>query len=131
MGDIKQNRIQSFAFVISVCMAVCLSCIFILYHTKLESFASKNKFELESRINPNNASAASLVRLPDIGMLRAGAIVAYRQKFRESNGENRVFKDIDDLQNVRGIGPKTVQYISEHALGHAHFCPCLLGKIDT
>ncbi len=113
MRDIRQNRIQSFAFVISVCMAICLSWTFVLNHTKLESAAGNNEIELESRINPNNASAASLVRLSDIGMLRAGAIVAYRQKFYEADGKNRAFQDINDLQKVKGIGPKTVQNISE------------------
>lgn len=113
MIDVRQNRIQSFAFVISVCMAVCLSWIFILNLTGLKSATGKNEIELESRINPNDAPVASLVRLSDIGMLRAGAIVEFREKFGEAEGESRVFKDIDDLQKVKGIGPKTVQNISE------------------
>ena len=67
-----------------------------------------NEVKLETRINPNTASAASLVRLPGIGLSRAEAITAYRKKFSESGD---VFQSADDLQKVAGIGPKTVQNI--------------------
>jgi competence ComEA-like helix-hairpin-helix protein len=113
MRDIKQNEIQSFAFVISVFIAVCLSWTFASTRTQLESVDYKNRIELESRINPNDASIASLLRLPDIGMLRASAIVAYRQDSCSANGGNKTFQDINDLQNVKGIGPKTAQNISQ------------------
>ena len=113
MRDINQSRIQSFAFVISVCIAICLSFSFISNHTKLEPNAEGSEINLESRINPNLAPIASLVRLPDIGLLRAGAIVTYREQFGETDSENKAFKNINDLQKVKGIGPKTVQNINE------------------
>jgi DNA uptake protein ComE-like DNA-binding protein len=113
MRDIRQNRIQSFAFVISVCIAVSLSLTFILNLTKLESTDKAGEVNLESRINPNVAQTASLVRLPDIGLLRAGAILAYREKPLEAGSEKRVFQDLSDLQKVKGIGPKTAQNISQ------------------
>jgi hypothetical protein len=58
-----------------------------------------------SRINPNTASMASLVRLPGIGKARAMDIIHYRQN-HESDGA--AFLSSDDLQNIHGIGPKTV-----------------------
>ncbi|MHC4593515.1 MAG: ComEA family DNA-binding protein [Planctomycetota bacterium] len=71
--------------------------------------------ELENRINPNDAPVASLVRLPSIGMVRAGAIVAYREQsqFTGKDGNCQPFRSCDDLQKVSGIGPKTVQNINE------------------
>lgn len=56
------------------------------------------------RINPNTATMASLVRLPGIGRARARDILHYRQK-QEPN--KTVFLSARDLQEIRGIGPKT------------------------
>jgi len=103
-----QNRIQSFAFVISVCLAVCCSFGFISSFEK-----SQCKIELENKINPNDAPIESLVRLPALGPGRAGAIVTYRDNFNGKNAEDRAFQNCDDLQKVKGIGPNTVQNISE------------------
>ena len=108
MKHVGQNRIQSFAFVISVCLAVCFSFGFISNFER-----GRCDIELESRINPNIAPVASLVRLPDIGLLRAGAIVTYREQFHVTDSENRVFQNINDLQKVKGIGPKTAESISQ------------------
>ena len=59
---------------------------------------------IQDRINPNTACEASLVRLPGIGTGRAGAIIEYRQK--DTVGP-RAFNTAEDLQNIKGIGPKT------------------------
>ena len=71
------------------------------------------QIQLEDRINPNNAPASSLLRLPGIGLARAEAIVAYRQNFGEKGRKDPVFRDANDLSQVRGIGPKTVENLSE------------------
>ena len=113
MRDNNQSRIQSFAFVISVSMAVCLSLTFILSSPELKSKVGGNEIDTENRINPNIAPVASLVRLPYIGLLRASAIVTYREQYHLTDSENRVFQNINDLQKVKGIGPKTVQNISQ------------------
>ena len=65
--------------------------------------------ELESRINPNDASLESLSRLPGLGPVRAGAIVSYR----DTCGKIPAFKESKDLQNVKGIGPKTVMNVEQ------------------
>jgi DNA uptake protein ComE-like DNA-binding protein len=60
------------------------------------------------RINPNNAPTASLVRLPGIGVTRARAIVAFRDHAREQGGHMPVFRCAEDLAQIRGIGPATI-----------------------
>jgi len=110
MKHTGQNRIQSFAFVISVCLAVCFSFGFI---SNFERDLGRCEVELESRINPNHAPIESLIRLPGLGIGRAGAIVAYRENFNEKNAGNPAYQNCNDLQKVKGIGSKTVQNISE------------------
>ena len=110
MVEARQNRIQSFAFVIAVFVSVCFS---MGLASNLAGFGQSCEIQLESRINPNDAPAGSLVRLPGIGIGRAEAIAAYRENFSEKNGNRPAFETIDDLQKVRGIGPKTVQNISQ------------------
>ena len=110
MGQARQKDIQSFAFVLSVCAAFCFCLGFV------SGFAGSGqncKIKLDGRVNPNYAPIESLVRLPGIGVSRAGAIVAYREKFGDKDGGNPVFQSANDLQKVRGIGPKTVQNVGE------------------
>lgn len=70
--------------------------------------------ELESRINPNNAPAAGLMLLPGVGPARAQAIISYREQFRQNRPGERVFRNCNDLDNVKGIGPVTVSNMCEH-----------------
>lgn len=110
-AETGQHRIQSFAFVISV-----FGCALLCTGFAVSSFESPRKssvFELDESINPNEAQIASLVRLPGIGISRAEAIVAYRKNFSSRESSRVVFRDSDDLQKVKGIGPKTVQNISQ------------------
>jgi len=67
---------------------------------------------LETAINPNTALAASLMRLQGIGAARAEAIVWLRQSV-EAVGGRQPFNSAEDLQRVRGIGPKTSSRLSE------------------
>ena len=111
MAEVGQNRIQSFAFVISVCGCALLSIGFAA--SSFVGIRQSREIELDERINPNDAPIASLVRLPGIGVGRAEAIVAYRENFGEQNNGTAAFQNPNDLQKVKGIGPKTVQNISE------------------
>lgn len=113
MTEPGQYRIQAFAFVVSVGAAFVFSCIFVSNLIGYESADTGNEIRLDNRINPNTAPVASMARLPGIGPAKAEAIVIYRQNFRGRNGENQPFENMDDLQKVNGIGPKTVQNISE------------------
>ena len=109
-GEARQKNIQSFAFVLSVCAAFCFCLDFV---SEFVGTGQSCEIELESRLNPNYAPIESLIRLPGIGLSRAEAIVAYREKFGDADGGNPVFQSSNDLQKVRGIGPKTVQNIGE------------------
>lgn len=51
-----------------------------------------------AKISLNQATLAQLQELSGIGLKKAEAIIAYRQK----NGK---FKNIEELQQVKGIGP--------------------------
>ena len=110
MTEAGQKKIQSFAFVISIVVAVCFSLGFV---GNLAGHRQPYKIELDEKINPNYAPVASLVRLPGIGISRAEAIVEYRQNVGTKDDRNKAFRSCDDLQKVKGIGPKTVQNISQ------------------
>lgn len=76
---------------------------------------TENAEKPADKINPNNATWASLSRLPGIGQGKAMAIVAYRQEYRRNNGsENAAFVSSEDLCNVKGIGEVTVAGIKEY-----------------
>lgn len=65
-----------------------------------------SKPALTAMLNVNTATAAELELLPGIGPALAGRIVADR----EANGP---FKSVDDLDRVKGIGPKTLDRIHD------------------
>lgn len=104
------ERVQSVAFVISICFCAVLCAVFL---GDFSSGSIAGGIELDSRINPNDAPISSLVRLPGIGAAKAAAIVAYRDDYRPAQVEGRAFSDCDDLQNVKGIGPKTAENVCE------------------
>ena len=56
----------------------------------------------QEKININTASKDDLLSLPYIGDVKAQAIIDYRT----ANGP---FATVDDLVNVKGIGPKTLE----------------------
>lgn len=112
MKQARQNRIQSFAFVISACVAVCF-CLGLVWDGASEPAPKGREMVLESRINPNDAAIESLVRLPSLGVARAGAIVAYRENANGKSGESPAFQSCSDLRKVSGIGPKIAQNMSE------------------
>lgn len=58
-------------------------------------------------ININKANSAQLQTLNGIGPAKAAEII----KYRKSHG---AFKTLDELVNVKGIGPKTVQKLKPH-----------------
>lgn len=57
-------------------------------------------------VNINKASSAQLQTVSGIGPVKAQEII----KYRKSHGG---FKSVDELVNVRGIGPKTVLKIKK------------------
>lgn len=58
------------------------------------------------RININTASAAELELLPGVGPAVARRIIEHRQTIG-------AFKSVEDLDNVKGIGPRTMEKLRE------------------
>ncbi|MCJ8006897.1 helix-hairpin-helix domain-containing protein [Lederbergia wuyishanensis] len=58
------------------------------------------------KVNLNKANSSELETLPGIGPSKAAAII----EFREQNGP---FKQIEDLQKISGIGPKTFERLQD------------------
>jgi competence protein ComEA len=60
------------------------------------------------RLDPNTATRAELMLLPDIGPARADAILAERQ------AGGRLIETAGDLDRVRGIGPRRIEKLRPH-----------------
>jgi competence ComEA-like helix-hairpin-helix protein len=104
MVELRQVQLAAFraAVVIAVIFCLCFSL------GGAVTNKSSGTIELEHRINPNVAPATSLMRLPGIGLARAQAIVAYRERFCQSGKGDLAFRDCNDLKNIKGIGPASV-----------------------
>ena len=102
------ERVQRLGFVVAAGICFLLGAVFAgqYYMRSCGSF----DVQIESRVNPNTAGAGSLVRLPGIGPARAEAIIKYRDTFAEGQV---AFTCVADLQNIKGIGPKTAESIGE------------------
>ena len=72
---------------------------------------------IRSSVNPNVASWWELTVLPRIGEGTARRIVQYRESVTQGSSADGVlpaFNRACDLEEVRGIGPKTVQRIARY-----------------
>ena len=74
----------------------------------LNSSNSATNNELQISININTATAIELEQLAGVGPSTAKAIIEFRQK-------NSGFKTVEDLLNVRGIGPAKLSEILPQA----------------
>jgi competence protein ComEA len=74
----------------------------------LNSSNSATNNELQISININTATAIELEQLAGVGPSTAKAIIEFRQK-------NGGFKTVEDLLNVRGIGPAKLSEILPQA----------------
>ncbi len=83
-----------------------------VYESANTDAAKKGKVKTSSTLNQNalidinHADIMEIAKLPYIGMVKAKAIVEYRN-------EHGLFKDIQDLKNVKGIGDKIVHKIEK------------------
>ena len=110
-GQQQHQGIQSFAFLMGICLCIVGHSWLAWGHGGDEV---SGVIALSGRLNPNEAPVASLMRLPGIGAVRAAAIVAYREQFSRQDDGRRPFYRCDDLQKIKGIGPKTVEKIRDY-----------------
>lgn len=68
---------------------------------------SKNSDKLDNKISINNASIQELVKIPGVGEAKAKDIVSYREK-------NGLFKTIEDIKQVSGIGDSLFEKIKDN-----------------
>ncbi len=59
-----------------------------------------------SAVNINTATAVELMQLPGIGKSKADAIISFR--------EQHPFKAVDELNEVKGIGPKMMEKLAPY-----------------
>jgi len=62
----------------------------------------------QDKLDPNDATWWQLTALPRIGESLARRMTRYRNEIGDHESTTRAFFRPDDLQRVRGIGPKTV-----------------------
>ncbi|MCL7746878.1 helix-hairpin-helix domain-containing protein [Halalkalibacter alkaliphilus] len=65
--------------------------------------------ESDGKISINQATVTDLEQLPGIGPAKAAAIITYRD-------EHGPFKGVEDLLQVSGIGPKSIEKLQEHLI---------------
>lgn len=105
------SRIQHLGFLIVFAIGLLLASLF-----ACQSFCKTRPCvdtAIDSRINPNFASAASLARLPGVGVSIAGSIVEYRNDFALEGKNRRAFENPQDLDRVYGIGPAKIKSIEK------------------
>lgn len=69
--------------------------------------AENNKKEANNKVSINNATKEDLMSLTGIGESKANAIINYRN-------ENGLFKQIEDIKNVSGIGDSVFEKIKNN-----------------
>ncbi len=96
----KQTQLSAFVTAAVVCSALS-TLLAVSYFVRAGNSCN---IVLDNKINPNTATVASLVRLPNIGPKRAEAIVGYRETV---DSDSPTFGRSADMENIKGIGPKT------------------------
>ncbi len=107
--DAEHDTIESLSYLLACVAALALAMFFSF--GVLKKAGEVSVVQLQTRINPNDAPAASLVRLPQIGVTRAEKIIAYRQA---DTGDEPVFTCPDDLQKVKGIGRAIAEQLTDY-----------------
>ncbi len=65
--------------------------------------------ELADKFDPNTADEAEIAAIPDVGQIKAHAIVKYREHFQSAYPGQRAFNQPADLGAVKGIGTGTIE----------------------
>jgi hypothetical protein len=70
--------------------------------------------EVMSQLDLNTADAASLSAIPRLGLVKAQAIVAYREQFVATHPGQRAFERMESLYRIKGIGPSTMDLLRQY-----------------
>lgn len=85
------------------CLATCAAVVSISVGANAQESPAPAEISVEQQVNINTADAETLaLALDGVGMTRAMDIIAYR----EQNGD---FETVEQLQEVSGIGPATLE----------------------
>ncbi len=71
---------------------------------------------LLTRLDPNTAPAHELAMIPQIGPVRASAIVEYRQRIQRFDPSAIPFTRPEDLLRVKGIGVSLMNHMRPHLM---------------
>jgi len=104
--DSDKIDISTFLIIIFICFLFSIG--FVIFGGCL--FDSTAPVELDGKININEASAVSMMRLPGIGISKAESIILYRQNC----GRQKAFKNCEDLTRIHGIGVKTANGVKQY-----------------
>ena len=104
-----KNDLRTSAFALALAMALIMSCLMLAMQWRT---GTQRAIILSESVNPNNASVASLLRLPGVGPKRAQAIVIYRQSQVAGQSEQAAYTCPIDLQRIKGFGPRIVSALS-------------------
>jgi hypothetical protein len=69
---------------------------------------------LPQKMNPNAASVAELARIPHIGEALAGRIIDYRAARQGAALDGIVFRNLEDLDKVPGVGKKLLEQLEPY-----------------
>ena len=72
--------------------------------------------EVLSGIDPNQADVNTLASLPQLGLKRAAAICAYREKYVAAHPGRRAFVEARDLTKVPGISAATAEELGPYLI---------------
>jgi competence protein ComEA len=113
------RRRYAHALAAPLVLLVPIACWAVFSLTSLRPVAESNAIgsaarPIDPRINPNTAPWHELTALPRIGEVTAKRIVAFREEHRSGEDARPVFRCPEDLANVHGIGPKTVERLRPH-----------------
>jgi competence protein ComEA len=98
------NRDQWLVVIVSVAVVILLAVKWqkLRYVDRSEIIVQRGSEDIGYQIDLNSATWVELTQLRDVGPVTAKRIVSNRE-------ESGPFLSIDDLQRVKGIGPKTVE----------------------
>jgi len=70
--------------------------------------------EIKLQLDPDTATAQALGQLPGLTVRQAKAIVQFRRTYWDQRQAGRFYRTLEDLDEVPGIGPKTLEKIREY-----------------